>query len=132
MSYVSSYLDEILNVQRGTALSAWTPYVALFDGDPESGGTELTNSITGSNNRSEVSYGAPQSDGGNGRQIVNSSEIEITASAQNVGDVNVDYFAIYDAQTSGNLRAKMSTGPHTVSAGNRVVILPTDLQDILT
>lgn len=97
--------DTIFDVLTNT--SGWTQYTELYlapyNGNPTSGGTEITNTITGSANRIDLdmnTFNAP-STSGNYRFIDNASEISITASAS--AGATFDYVALYDAQTGGNI-----------------------------
>jgi len=78
-------------------------YVALFDGDPAdagSGGTEITNTIKGSTTRTAVTFGAV-ADSGAAKQIANSADVTITATAAAGADAT--HMGIFDAATGGNL-----------------------------
>lgn len=73
-------------------------YIDLFNGDPAGTGSSVLESITGSATRSDFagSMSAPVSD-----VSTNTAEIEIVSSSAN--SVNVNYIAIYDAETAGAL-----------------------------
>jgi len=114
--------DAILEwVTNTTAFPAepTTIYVALFDGDPTSGGTEITNTITGSTTRTTLALGTSPATSGDYRQIDNASQVQITASAS--AGATADYAAIYDASTSGNLIAyEALTASKTIQTGDEV------------
>jgi len=119
--------DEMLNLFRNTAATQFTPYIALFNGDPAGAGTELTTTITGSATRNACGFSAPQAGTGTQRKIVNGSDIDITASAS--GSATADYYAIYDAATAGNLKfSKALTSSLTINAGSPVSIAAGDLE----
>lgn len=99
----SAYLEQaILNALDGTAVFPVISavYFALFNGDPESGGTEQTTTLKGVATRDTLSLGAASS-GANGYQRANSADIDITN--VDLSSQTVDYFAVYDAATGGNM-----------------------------
>jgi hypothetical protein len=119
MGLTSTQADAFLNVFRGTTYTGFTSYVALFNGDPQGAGTEITSTITGAATRNAAGFGAPGAGTGDQRKIANSGEIEITASA--AGSATADYFAIYDAATGGTLRFSGAlTSSLAISAGSPV------------
>jgi len=75
-------------------------YLDLYFGDPGSGGTSVLSQITGSSVR-------PNSGGSFGDPVenicVNTAAVSFTDSA--IASVNVDYVAVFDASTDGNLIA---------------------------
>lgn len=113
----TSYSDSILNILRGTGVSAKTPYVGLFSAAPtsdSSSGTELSGNGYA---RQLVSFNAPAAGSGSYRKITNSSDITF-------GPATADWsqavaFGIWDASTGGNLLywANLST-PKTVNNGD--------------
>ena len=106
MSALSNYLENaLLTWIKGTDMPAAPAavYVALFDGDPTdaaSGGNEITNTIKGSTTRTAVAFGAV-SDSGAAKQIANSADVTIVASA--VAGADATHLGIFDAATAGNL-----------------------------
>lgn len=115
MSNASDYFEEaILNTMRGSNITAFTPYVALFNGDPTdagTGGTEVTETIRG-DGRVAATFGAPS-----GGSMSNSAEVDFGDAE---AGATVDYFAIFDAATDGNMIAHGSLTPQVISAGNPV------------
>lgn len=120
--------DTIFGVLTNSA--GWTQYAELYlapyNGDPTSGGTEITNTITGSANRIDLNmstFNAP-STSGNYRLIDNASEISITASAS--AGATFDYVALYDVQTGGTSSNIVVYGAlttsKTVTTGDEVKI----------
>lgn len=115
MSNASDYFEEaILNTMRGSNITAFTPYVALFNGDPTdagTGGTEVTTTIRPAG-RVAATFGAPS-----GGSMSNSSAVDFgNADA----GATVDHFAIYDAASAGNMVAHGSLTSQVVSTGNPV------------
>jgi hypothetical protein len=117
----STYLNNKLLAQVLTA-TAYTPpaavYAALFNGNPTSGGTEVTG---GSYTRQAAAFTAPASSS-------TSNSAGLTFS--NMPATTVSYIAIYDASTAGNLlyyapaTASKTTNPGdtvTIAAGGIVV-----------
>lgn len=128
--YSQYYQDLILESKRSGAVTNWTAYVALFNGNPASGGTELTTTITGGATREAVAWDAVEDNGSDGRKTVNASDIEIAASS--AGSGTADYFAVYDGATGGNLRFYGALDPSfTFAAGQKVEIPAGQLADIL-
>ena len=118
MSGLSTYLaTEYLNWLNGippdTAPTA--VYVALFDGDPTdagNGGTEVTEDVRTAG-RVEVTFGAIAN-----KAMSNDAEIDFGEAA---GAAEVDYFAIFDADTGGNMLASNALEtPRSITAGDPV------------
>ena len=97
---------------RNTTLTGISPFVALFIGDPYSGGTEV--STVGTNySRQSVTFSAPS----NG-QTSNSNNISFGVASAPYGGL-VDYFALMDNVTGGNiLYADALTVAQTVNTQN--------------
>jgi len=96
MPGVSTYLGNLwLNSARGVA---FTPpqklYLALFNGDPETTGTEVTTTIR-TTGRPEIPFTASTA-----KSIQNSADVDFGASA---GSATITHFGVYDAPTGGNL-----------------------------
>jgi len=102
--------DVIANVDD---LAKLTPYCALFDGDPSDAGTEVTDDID-STGRKLISFDTPS----NG-VMSNDADVDFGL-AENPADVT--HFAIYDADTAGNLiaYAALTGGSEAIVAGNAV------------
>lgn len=110
----SSYaVNAALNVfLRATAYTTPTNvYVALFNGNPTSGGTEVSG---GSYARQVATFSAPSSG-----TVSNSGALTFS----NMPATTVSYVAIYDASTSGNLLYyAAATASKTTNAGDTVSI----------
>lgn len=117
----SQYLaDELIDWVKGTDMPSAPAnvYIALFNGDPTSGGTEITNTIKGSSTRDAIALGAVTTSG-NFRQADNTADITITASAS--AGATANYGAIYDAATAGNLLSYDTlTTSKTITTGDEV------------
>lgn len=106
-------INAALNVfLRNTAYTTPTTiYVALFNGNPESGGTEATG---GSYARQTVTFGAPSAG-----TVTSTSAQAFT----NMPAMTVSYIALYDALTVGNrLYSAAATSSKTTNAGDTVSI----------
>lgn len=91
-------------------------YVALFGGNPASGGTEATG---GSYARQAITFSVPA-----GGSVSNSATITFT----NMPIMTISYIAIYDASTSGNLLYYAAvTANKTTNAGDTVAIATTGI-----
>lgn len=113
MSQASNVLEEAIinHFFRGSAVSAKTAYVGLFNGNPGeagTGGTEVTTTIR-SAGRVAAGFGAPV-DG----VTTNEADIDFGTSE---GAADFDHVGIFDAATSGNL---LAYGEVEDSAGNPV------------
>jgi len=116
MSNASDYFeDAVLNCIRGNAgITAITPYVALFDGDPGedgSGALEVTVDVRAAG-RVQASFGEPSSG-----EIANDTVVDFGDAAN---AATVAGFGIFDAATDGNLIAYGTFTSQSINAGNPV------------
>lgn len=123
MPFSQYVADELLDWINGTDMptAPTNIYIALWNGNPTadgSGGTELTNTITGSTTRTEVTSLGAIATSGDYRQIVTASATQITASAS--GAATANYVALFDAATAGNLLYFASTTSTDISAAAEV------------
>lgn len=98
----NAHENAILNTARGTALSAWTPYAALFSTEPAEDGTGGVELSVAGYSRQSVTFGAPTDDGAGAQQMSNTNVITygpLTADAPQVVAVG-----IFDAVSGGTLR----------------------------
>ena len=99
-------------------------YLDLFNGDPESGGVSVLELITGSATRTDVAGDLAQYE--DLELMVNPDVILIAAESEN--QTNINYAAIYDAPTDGNLLLSTTLSSHyTIAQGNRVQFDQLDL-----
>jgi len=105
--------------------SANTRYVALFDGDPQGAGSEVTTTIRPAG---RVAITNAMEGGGTTVQGQSSSVNDIDFGNADAG-ATVSHLAIYDAATSGTLIASdaLTGGTQTITAGNPVKIPSGDL-----
>lgn len=89
-----------LNVMRGTAFAAWTPYAALFTADPGDAGS-LAAEVAGSGYaRQAPTMGAPS--GTSAKQSANTGQLTFALAAGTV----VTHVGFADALTAGTLRRR--------------------------
>lgn len=120
-------LVDALTGKSNTSFGGSTQYITLFDGDPQAGGSEVINTITGSANRQPI---ASSMDAAASGSASSSSDIVFTNNAS--GSATVDHIAIYDAQTGGNLLASTSVTSKSVAAGDGVSISSGNLSISIT
>lgn len=91
-----AYMTKALNLLRGTNVSGFTPYLALFNGSPESGGSELSG---GGYGRVALTFGAPAVQPSGQTNISNSAAATTARATTSWGTWT--YTAVYDAVSSG-------------------------------
>ncbi len=113
MAAKSTYLSDAMldAVLKDTAYtSPTTVYLALFDGDPATTGTEVSG---GSYARQSAAFNTAASG-----STTNSAAISFTG----MPATTVNYCAIYDALTAGNLLYYASVTSLTINAGDTVSV----------
>lgn len=113
---VDPFLDWLTG-QTNMAAAA-TRYITTFDGNPQSGGSENISTITGSANRQDMTTAMAAASGG---AIASDTDITFTTNA--AAGATVDYVAVYDAITGGNLMASAQVTTKVVSIGDGLKIL---------
>ena len=111
MANFSNYLEtEIVEWLKGIpiATAPTALFVALFSSETTDagGGTEITNSITGSSNRVSVANAAWTTTAATttlDAKIQNNAEITIIGNSTNSVNIIATHFGVFDAATSGNL-----------------------------
>ena len=93
----ASYKMRVLNWLRGTTISGFTSYLALYNGDPASGGTELTGTGYA---RMAVTFAEPTEQVSGQMTMQNNAAMESAAANVNWG--TWAYGVILDAATGGN------------------------------
>lgn len=92
----NAYKTKLFNVFRGTTLNGFSPYIGLWNGDPESGGSELA----GANySRVPVVFSAPSEDVSGSSVISNSVANQFNRATTTWGTWN--HTVIHDAQSGG-------------------------------
>lgn len=128
--FTNTVINEMLDWLVGNADPspvAATRYITVFNGDPSGAGSEVINTITGSANRQNLTTAMANATGGS---IASDTLITFTTNA--VGGATVNYIAIYDAQTGGNLLAYTPVTSKTVAAGDGLSILSGNLTITMT
>lgn len=120
-------LVDALTGKSNTSFGGSTQYITLFNGDPQGSGSEVLNTVTGSANRPAIA-----SSMGNASSGSSSSTSDITFTNNASGAATVDYIAIYDAQTGGNLLASTSVTSKSVASGDGVSISSGNLTIAIT
>jgi len=105
--------------------STGTRYVALFNGDPQGAGSEVTTTIRPAG---RVAITSSMESAGATNTGESSSTADIDFGNADAG-ATVTHIAIYDAASAGNLLASdsLTGGSQTVTAGNPVKIPSGDL-----
>lgn len=123
-TYLSSYArNAFVNWRTGanSMPAATTRYIALFNGDPTSGGSEITATVC--TNRKSIT-GMSVSSGG-AKSSTNSANLIFTTSASGTGTWN--YIGVYDASSGGNLLWYKDITSRTIAVGNGIAIDAGDL-----
>ena len=92
------FKTRVLNVLRNQSLAGFIPHVALFDGDPELTGVELSGP---SYSRVAVTFTPPQEQIGGQMSVVNSNLLRFPSPTTPWGNWAAD--GLMDASTGGNL-----------------------------
>lgn len=89
-------------------------YLALYNGDPKSGGVEVTTTIN-AGGRIAATFGVPAV--GTTNTMTTTADADFGAAA---GGATVTHVAVCDAQSAGNILASKTVGNNTVNAGQDV------------
>lgn len=122
---INAMLDWLDGVDDPPAVG--TRYLTTFNGDPQGAGSENISTITGSANRIAITADMAAAAAG---AATNDADITITASA--AGAATVDYVAIYDAITAGNLLASTQVTSKSVGVGDSLSVLTGNLDFAIT
>lgn len=96
-----AHTDAALNVLRGTTLNGVSPYVGLFSAAPANDAATGTELAGNGYQRQAATFGAPATDTGNVRKIVNTNNISFGPASASWPQAVA--FGIFDAQTNGTL-----------------------------
>lgn len=92
-----AFKTRVLNTFRGSSLTGFTPHLSLYNGDPESGGSELS----GDNyERVSLTFSSPSEQESGQLMIQTSRSASFNRPTTDWG--NWSYSVIYDAASSGN------------------------------
>lgn len=118
-----SYKTKYLNVLRGIDLVGFSPYVALYNGNPDSGGSELSGSGYA---RFAVTFNAPEAQDSGQNMIKNTVTSSSPRSLENWGTWT--HTAICNAASSGEVVAFAELPTHIIMGrGKAAFIQPGDL-----
>lgn len=114
---------KILNLFRATAMAHITPYLALYNGNPDSAGVELS----GVNyERVPITFAAPVQEVSGAATIANSTVVQTNRSSTDWGTTN--YRAIKSAATSGETVMYKSATERVMSTGRMYQVPVGDLK----
>lgn len=127
--FVASAINDMLDWLTGIADPAATAtrYITTYNGDPQGAGSENISTLTGSANRINMTTAMAAASGGS---AASDTDIVFTSSAS--AGATVDYVAVFDAQTAGNLLASTAVTSRTVLTGDSLSILSGDLTFAIT
>jgi len=109
---------KILNYLRGTNITGFTPYLALYSGDPTTSGTELSGSGYA---RLELTFDTPAEQVSGQMQTANTNSVESAAASVNWG--TWAYGVIMDASTAGNrVWYKANAGSYVMNNGAKATV----------
>jgi hypothetical protein len=101
----------VINTMRGTTLTSWTPYIGLVNGDPRSGGVELTGS-----GMARIQLTGLSDPAGTG-ETVNASLLSWPTTSADLGTFT--HIGVWDASSGGTLRYATQIN---LPAGDRLVV----------
>ncbi len=112
-------LDWLIGTSNPTPVAA-TRYLALYNGDPQAAGTEVTTTIR---TAGRVAFTSAMSVAASGTAS-NSSIVDFGDAASGSTGTQFDHIAIFDAVSGGNLLASdvLGGGTQIVTEGNAVSI----------
>ncbi len=102
----TAYKTKVLNLLHGQPLTGFTPYLALFNGSPESGGGELSGAGYA---RVPVTLTAPEEQVGGQLKAQNALAVVTPRAGEPWG--TCAYFALMDAQTVGQAAEYVAANP---------------------
>lgn len=113
-----TFKTKILNYLRGTSISGFSPYLALYAGDPQSGGSELSGTGYA---RMELVFDTPEEQISGQMQSANTNATQTSPASSNWG--NWSFGVIMDAQAAGNrVWYKENAGTYTMNNGAQAYI----------
>jgi len=113
----NAYKAKVLNLLRGINSTGFTPYLSLYNGSPEAGGSELSGAGYG---RVALTFGAPaeQSSG----QMLISNSVRATTARAATSWGTWTYTAVYDAASNGSPAFYIARTPKEMRKGLLAVI----------
>jgi hypothetical protein len=119
----TAYKTRLFNVVRGITLNGFIPHLSLFNGDPQSGGAELS----GDNySRVPVTFSAPVNESGSIAITRNTTRDEFNRPTSNWG--NWTFTVIYDSISAGEpVFSQQRTIPKNITRGIMPYADPNDI-----
>lgn len=112
------FKTSILNFLRGTDLTGVTPYLAMFNGDPNAAGAELSGSGYA---RLALVFGSPAEQVGGQMQTSNTNSVQSAAASANWG--SYAYGVVMSASTGGTrLFYKQNSASYPMNNGAQVYL----------
>lgn len=96
-NFSTSFKTKVLNTMRGVSATGFTPYFALYNGNPDSGGAELSGDNYA---RAALTFSSPSEQESGQLVIQNSQASNFNRPTTSWGTWN--YSAVYDAASAGN------------------------------
>lgn len=118
----TAYKTRALNLRRGADILGATPHLALYNGDPESGGMELSGSGYG---RVAVDFAAPEEQAGGQLRITNSAAVSMNRAGEAWGTWT--HTAVVDAASAGVPIYTLQRVPKEMRKGVMVTLEPGNL-----
>lgn len=119
----NAYKIKCMNICRSVSCSGFSPYLALCNGSPESGGSEFSGN---SYARTAFVFSAPAQQSGGACLITNSARIETPVASGPWGELT--HVAVYDAESNGEpYIIDAASKQVTMSAGRQVIYVPSTL-----
>jgi hypothetical protein len=117
-NFSAGFKAKVLNLLRGIDIPGFTPHVALYNGNPDAGGAELSG---GGYERFGLAFGAPETQPSGQSMIANAADVSSKRSTANWG--TWAYTALVDAPAGGAVVAfAQEPTPTVMNAGKAVLI----------
>ncbi len=121
------YKKKYLNAFRGTSITGFTPYMALWHGNPETNGSKELGGSGTNYARVPFSFSAI-SPNGDKSQMQNASEFAFARASTDWAQQDLTHRVIYDAKTGGNPVWIQSGNSKTISRGRKVIFRAGDVK----
>lgn len=117
-NFSAEYKKKILNIFRSRSIAGFIPHMALFNGDPDSGGAEITGDLY---ERQMLSFTTPI-EGQTGYSEI-SLNTKVTFSKPPIEWGLMDHLVIYDAAINGNpVMIKRRPNQITLKKGHTIIL----------
>lgn len=118
----NAYKTKVLNLLRGVDCAGFSPYLALYNGNPDEGGSELSGANYA---RVPLTFAAPTQQENNQMLMTNSARAATNRASTNWGTWL--YSVIMDAQNAGNAGFLVARNAKEMRAGLKAIIEVGDL-----